>query len=203
MDEMGTDRQAFVSEVDCQDTLLIRIRNAKTGRIQGQYYAEELDSHPGRVFEAVAGITSGARQLDDDVARLIEAMLRDPANDNRMYLAAMTKLKMFRGPAIASNITYILERLESLLRSDDPIKPETLVRLLALMRAEEKTDLDFMLSMIKPKMGDPLSAVPPVIHDNRPVDTHENIAGSELSPARRERLRNIIETIVAHTRKAI
>ena len=33
LDEMGTDRQAFVSEVDCRDKLLIRVRDAKTGRI--------------------------------------------------------------------------------------------------------------------------------------------------------------------------
>ena len=202
MDEMRTVRQAFISEVDCRDTLLIRVRDAKTGSIQGQYFADELDSHPGRVFEAVAGVTSGAKQLDGDLARQLAAMLTDPGNDTRTYLVAVLKLKMHRGQAVAATINVIQERIDSLLDDpDQPVNLEMLVKLLALLRAEEKTDLDFMQSIITPKKGDPLSAVPPVVHDSRSVDTRESIPGSELSPARRERLRNMIEAIVALSRE--
>ena len=199
---LAEQRHVEISEVDPRDRLLIRIRDARTGRIQGQYFAEELDSHPGRVFDVVAGITSGAKQLDGDVARQLGAMLTEPDNDIRTYLVAMSKLKMYRGPALASFINDIEERLESLL--DDPdqqIKPETLVRLLALKRDEMKTDLDFMRSMLIPKKGDPLSAVPPVVHDNRSVDTHEYIPGSEFSPAQRDLLRNLIEALSEKAKK--
>ena len=109
-------RHAEVSEIDVRDTLMIRIHDAKTGRILRQYESTTILPSPDETYNTVAEITSGAVDINADSAALIERLLKSPENDVRMYLVAMAKRKMFRGAKLAQSIDEveeaILHRLE-------------------------------------------------------------------------------------------
>ena len=193
-------RHVEVSEVDARDTLIIRIRDAKTGRIVRQYKSTTILRSPDETYKTVAEIASGAVDVNADSAALIERLLKSPENDVRVYVVAMAKRKMFRGVRLAQFIDKVeeatLHRLEpSNQDPDNPTPLSTLVKVREIFRKEGDNDLDFVKSLIIPKKGDPLSAIPPIVHDAGSVHIHEHHHGSDIPPARRELLRNIIESL--------
>ena len=113
-----------------------------------------------------------------------------------MYLVAMAKRKMFRGAKLAQSIDELEEAiLHRLGDPDNPIPLPTLVKLLKIYRKEMDDDLDFIKSLIIPNKGDPLSAIPPIVHDAGSVHSPEHHHGFDIPPAGRELLRNMIESL--------
>ncbi len=103
---------------------------------------------------------------------------------------------MLRGPRIAASIekneAAIMSRLAN-QDPDDPIPFPVLVRLLDIVTKQMGVDLKYLQSLLMPKKGDLLSAIPPVAQDDRSVPTHEHPHDFEFSPAQWELLRNIIQ----------